>query len=94
MLEEILGAGPMASFVSQAKAAALVSGDFVSQAAIPDVLKNARLTVESAREHRVDATLMNACAALYAATLDLEHAGEDMAAVIAAYRVRTVGLRG
>ena len=94
LLEQILGAGPMASFVSRAKAAALVTGDFTPQAAISDVLKNARLVVESAREHRTTATLMNACAELYVETLALGHGGDDMAAVIAAYRARTAHARG
>jgi 3-hydroxyisobutyrate dehydrogenase len=94
LLEDILGAGPMASFVSRAKAAALVSGDFAPQAAIPDVLKNAQLVVDSAHAHRTDATLMDACAELYAEAFVLGHNGEDMAAVIAAYRARTARLRG
>lgn len=92
LLQGILDAGPMASFVSRAKSAALVSGDFTPQAAIPDVLKNARLVVESAREHRSTATLMDACAQLYAQTLALGHDTEDMAAVISAYRARTADL--
>ncbi|MFC8681959.1 NAD(P)-dependent oxidoreductase [Microbacterium ureisolvens] len=89
VLQQVLDAGPMASFVSRAKAAALVSGDFTPQAAIPDVLKNARLVVASARQRRTAATLMEASAELYAEALALGHAGDDMAAVIAAYRGRT-----
>ncbi|WP_109209758.1 MULTISPECIES: NAD(P)-dependent oxidoreductase [Microbacterium] len=89
VLQQVLDAGPMASFVSRAKADALVSGDFTPQAAIPDVLKNARLVVASARQRRTAATLMEASAELYAEALALGHAGDDMAAVIAAYRGRT-----
>lgn len=89
ILEQILGAGPMASFVSRAKAAALVNGDFTPQAAIPDVLKNARLVVDSARHRGATATLMEKCMDLYAETLMLGHRGDDMAAVISAYRART-----
>lgn len=92
LLQGILDAGPMASFVSRAKSAALVSGDFTAQAAIPDVLKNARLVVGSAREHGTAATLMDACARLYAEALALGHDAEDMAAVVAAYRARTARL--
>lgn len=94
LLQQILDAGPMASFVSRAKAAALVSGDFGPQAAIPDVVKNARLVVDSARDSRTAATLMNACEELYAETLALGHRGADMVSVINAYRARTGQLRG
>jgi len=89
VLAEILGAGPMASFVSRAKANALVTGDFTPQAAIPDVLKNARLVVDAAEERRTAAPLMRESTQLYADALELGHAGDDMAAVIAAYRART-----
>jgi len=93
LLAEILDAGPMASFVSRAKAQALVTGDFSPQAAIPDVLKNANLVVGSAREHVVAATLMEPSAQLYAEALALGHAGDDMAAVVSAYRARTATMR-
>ncbi|WJL94928.1 NAD(P)-dependent oxidoreductase [Microbacterium sp. ET2] len=93
LLEQILGAGPMASFVSRAKAAAIVAGDFAPQAAIPDVAKNARLVVAAARENGTTATLMDACLELYAETQALGHGGDDMAAVITAYRARTAGRR-
>lgn len=93
LLEQILGAGPMASFVSRAKAAAIVTEDFVPQAAIPDVTKNARLVVEAARQNGATATLMDACLALYAEAEGLGHDGDDMAAVITAYRARTAGRR-
>lgn len=93
LLEQILGEGPMASFVSRAKAAALVAERHPPQAAIPDVLKNARLVVDAARQRRQAATLMDASTELYAEALALGHGGEDMAAVIAAYRARTERLR-
>ena len=89
LLEQILGAGPMASFVSRAKAAAIVAGDFAPQAAIPDVAKNARLVVEAARENGNTATLMEACLSLYAEAEGLGHGADDMAAVITAFRART-----
>lgn len=92
-LADILGAGPMASFVSRAKASAIVAGDFSPQAAIPDVLKNAGLVVEAARRRRTAAPLMEDSARLYAEALVLGHADDDMAAVIAAYRARTRRLR-
>jgi 3-hydroxyisobutyrate dehydrogenase len=93
LLEHVLGVGPMASFVSRAKASALTSGDFSPQAAISDVLKNARLVVESARQHGTAATLMDACTELYAETTARGQGSDDMAAVIMAYRARTANLR-
>jgi 3-hydroxyisobutyrate dehydrogenase len=93
LLEEILNAGPMASFVSRAKAAALVSGDFSPQAAIPDVLKNARLVVESAYDRAVAVPLMAECARLYDEADELGRGADDMAAVIHAHRARTALLR-
>lgn len=92
-LSAILDAGPMASFVSRAKARALAAGDFAPQAAIPDVWKNARLVVDAARERAIDGTLMASCAQLYAEASALGHDGDDMAAVIAAYRARTTARR-
>lgn len=94
LLAEILDAGPMASFVSRAKAHALVTADYSPQAAIPDVLKNADLVVAAAREQRIASPLMSDSADLFAETLALGHAADDMAAVIAAYRARTARLRG
>lgn len=93
LLAEILDAGPMASFVSRAKAHALSTGDFSPQAAIPDVLKNANLVVDAARERLVAATLMEPSAQLYAEALALGHGGDDMAAVVSAYRARTAAMR-
>ena len=93
LLAGILETGPMASFVSRTKAAKLVSGDFSPQAAIPDVLKNAMLVVDSARQHRVAATLLDDCARLFAEASELGHTDDDMVAVIAAYRARTTELR-
>jgi 3-hydroxyisobutyrate dehydrogenase len=89
LLADILGAGPMASFVSRAKAKALVNHDFSPQAAIPDVLKNARLVVDAAAERDTASPLMGESAQLYAEALALGHEDEDMAAVIAAFRART-----
>ncbi|WP_261166258.1 NAD(P)-dependent oxidoreductase [Microbacterium sp. Marseille-Q6965] len=93
LLAKILDAGPMASFVSRSKAAALVAGDFAPHAAIADVRKNAELVVGSAREHHVAAPLMATAALLYDEATRLGHGEADMAAVITAYRARTQGGR-
>jgi len=88
-LRAVLDAGPMASAVSRAKAAKLVSADLGVQAAVPDVLKNARLIVEAARRAGAAAPLLEACHGLYEEALALGHEADDMIAVIDAFRART-----
>ncbi len=93
LLEQILGAGPMASAVSRAKAAKLVHEDWTVHAAVPDVLKNSRLVVQEARRSGSASPLMDVCAQLFAETEALGHDRADMAAVVAALRSRTGRLR-
>lgn len=93
LLEQILGAGPMASAVSRAKAAKLVAQDWAVHAAVPDVLKNSRLVVQEARRSANASPLMDACAQLFAETEVLGHDRDDMVAVISALRSRTGRLR-
>jgi 3-hydroxyisobutyrate dehydrogenase len=88
-----LDAGPMASTVSRAKAAKLLTRDFAVQAAILDVLKNNRLIAEQARATGVATPLLDACHALYGETAALGHGGADMAAVLYALEARTIGDR-
>jgi 3-hydroxyisobutyrate dehydrogenase len=88
-LRTILDGGQMASSISRVKTAKLVERDFAAQAAIHDVLKNARLVTEAARDASVAAPLIDLCADLYAETLDLGRSGEDMVAVLAALERRT-----
>lgn len=88
-LARILGAGPMASAVSRAKAEKLRHDEFEVQAAIADVLKNNQLIAAAARQRGIASPLLDAAHALYAETLDLGHAGADMAAVVHALRART-----
>ncbi|GAA5037167.1 3-hydroxyisobutyrate dehydrogenase [Thermocatellispora tengchongensis] len=92
LLAEVLDAGPMASAVSRAKAAKLVTGDFTVAAAIADVLKNTRLIAEAARDAGAASPLIDVCRALYGESVALGHGGADMAAVVAALRAR--GRRG
>ncbi len=91
-LERVLDAGPMASVVSRAKAAKLVSGDSSVQAAAADVLKNTRLITESASSAKVASPLLDVCRALYEQTVELGHGGVDMTAVIRALEARTESL--
>ncbi|XVV17118.1 NAD(P)-dependent oxidoreductase [Actinoplanes sp. CA-131856] len=85
-LRRVLDAGPMASTVSQVKAAKLVDGDFGVQASARDVLMNNELIVGAARTAM---PLLAVCRALYRETVDQGHGHEDMAAVVHAIASRT-----
>jgi 3-hydroxyisobutyrate dehydrogenase len=89
VLEKVLDAGPMASYVSRGKAAMLVAGDFDVQAAIADVWYNNRLIVEAAGAKGLAAPLLKVCDELLAETHALGHGNSDMAAVIHAMTART-----
>jgi 3-hydroxyisobutyrate dehydrogenase len=88
-LAAILDAGPMASSVSRIKAQKLVLRDFDVQAAAADVLKNNQLVADAARAAGIASPLLDACHELYAETVELGHAQEDMASVICAIEART-----
>jgi 3-hydroxyisobutyrate dehydrogenase len=79
---EILDEGPMASSVSKMKLEKLVRGDFGVQAAIDDVLMNARLVENAARKARIASPLLDQSVDLYQATSELGRGVEDMAAVV------------
>lgn len=85
----VLAAGPMASPVSRGKAEKLVARDFAVQAAVFDVLKNNRLVADAARAAGVASPLLDVCHQLFAETVELGHADEDMAAVVRALEART-----
>jgi 3-hydroxyisobutyrate dehydrogenase len=91
-LVAVLDAGPMASDVSRGKAAKLVARDFSVQAAISNVLENARLTAAAARDARVASPLLDVCHALYRETQNLALGGADMIAVIRAIEQRTASV--
>lgn len=78
----ILDAGPMASAVSRVKLAKLVAHDFAPQAAVSDVLKNARLVAAAARQAGIASPLLDESARLYAVAESLGHGRCDMAAVL------------
>lgn len=85
-LSAVLDAGPMASDVSRAKLAKLLSGDVDAQAAVTHVLANCRLAVESTR--RRVTPLMALCHDLYSETVDLGYGTADMVSVIKAIEAR------
>nr|WP_296064436.1 NAD(P)-dependent oxidoreductase [uncultured Actinoplanes sp.] len=89
VLEKVLDAGPMASYVSRGKAAKLTAGDFTVQAAITDVGYNNRLIVEAAKARGLAVPLLEVCDELLAETEALGHGGSDMAAVIHAMAARS-----
>jgi len=78
----VLDGGPMASDVSRGKLAKMLTGDHSPQAAAADVLKNCRLICDAARFAGLELPLAEATRALFAATVDLGHAGADMSAVL------------
>jgi 3-hydroxyisobutyrate dehydrogenase len=86
---DVLEAGPMASNVSRAKAAKLLTGDLAAQAAILDVLKNNRLIAQHATATGVATPLLDACHSLYRETAALGFGDQDMAAVLRAIEART-----
>ncbi|MBM2764999.1 NAD(P)-dependent oxidoreductase [Burkholderia anthina] len=90
---DVLNAGPMASDVSRVKLGKLVASDFDVQAAITDVLKNARLVAESARGIGIASPLLDICHALYGETEQAGYGSSDMVAVIHAIEQRSNDVR-
>ncbi|MDR7268793.1 3-hydroxyisobutyrate dehydrogenase [Pelomonas saccharophila] len=88
LLRAVLDAGPMASAVSRIKLDKLVRRDFGVQAAISDVLMNARLVADAAARAAAATPLLDDSLQLFAATEALGLGREDMAAVICALEAR------
>lgn len=88
VLREVLAAGPMASAVSRGKAQKLVDGDLSAQAAIADVLKNARLAEDAALAVESAHPLISASRELYEEAAAAGLGALDMIGVVAALDVR------
>ncbi|WP_337003287.1 MULTISPECIES: NAD(P)-dependent oxidoreductase [unclassified Microbacterium] len=88
VLRLVLAAGPMASAVSQGKASKLVEGDLTAQAAIADVLKNARLAEDAAQSSGAAHPLITASRELYEEAAAAGLGTSDMIGVIAALDAR------
>jgi 3-hydroxyisobutyrate dehydrogenase len=88
-LVEVLDKGPMASKVSRAKTAKLLTDDFDAQAAARDVLTNNELIAAAARAAGVASPLLDVCLALFTRAVELGHGKEDMIAVVHALRERS-----
>jgi 3-hydroxyisobutyrate dehydrogenase len=85
VLRAVLDAGPMASVVSRGKATKLIEGDLAPQAAIADVLKNARLVEEAAAAVQAAHPLISASRALYEEAVSTGLGAVDMIGVISAF---------
>ncbi len=90
----VLEAGPMASGVARMKLPKLVQRDFSVQASIGDVLMNAQLIADAARQATLSSPLLDAALALFTETNSQGWGHEDMAAVLRALEARTEGLVG
>lgn len=88
----VLDAGPMASAVSRMKLAKLLEHDFSVQAGLPDVLRNAVLIDDAARQAQIAAPLIALCRQLYAEATALTTGHEDMIGVVHAHEARTAAL--
>lgn len=91
VLRDVLAAGPMASVVSRTKASMLVDGDLAAQAAIADVLKNARLVEDAALAAGAAHPLIHASRELLEEATESGLGGVDMIGVIRALDARASG---
>ncbi|TDV53566.1 NAD(P)-dependent oxidoreductase [Actinophytocola oryzae] len=80
---DLIAGGPLDSGYAQAKARAMLKGDFTPAFALGGAAKDALLIQEAAAESGVDTTLVAAMARLFGSAGDPE---DDMAAVIRALR--------
>lgn len=88
VLREVLAAGPMASVVSRGKAQKLTDDDMSAQAAIADVLKNARLAEDAAHTAGSAHPLITASRELYEEAAAAGRGDLDMIGVITALVAR------
>ncbi|MFJ2553095.1 NAD(P)-dependent oxidoreductase [Microbacterium sp. NPDC087591] len=88
VLREVLAAGPMASVVSRGKAQKLTDDDLSAQAAIADVLKNARLSEDAAQVAGSAHPLITASRELYEEAAAAGMGALDMIGVTAAFAAR------
>ncbi len=87
-LAQVISAGPMDSALARTKIRKLRDGDFDVQAAITDVVKNADLIADAARDAQVSAPVINLCADLYHHTAESGWGRLDMVAVVKTYQQR------
>lgn len=85
VLRQVLDRGPMSSTVSRAKSALLFEHRFPAQAAVRDVLYNAKLIRDAAQTMHASTPLMDASALLLQRASDLGLGESDMAAVVRSF---------
>lgn len=84
-LDTIAGGGTDSPY-AQLKGKAMIDGEFAPAFGLAGAVKDAELIVEALREAGDDPSLMQAVHRLMSAAADAGHAGEDMAAVVHAFR--------
>lgn len=84
-LDAIRGGGTDSPY-AQLKGKAMITGDFAPAFGLAGAVKDAQLIVEALRQARDDPSLMRAVHDLMSVAADAGHAGEDMAAVVHAFR--------
>lgn len=92
-LAAVIGEGPLGSGVARAKLAKMIGRDFTPQAAIRDVVKNARLIGESAAAAGADAPLLAVSRGRFELASAMGSDELDMAAVLTTYERRGAPLR-
>lgn len=88
LFSEVIGSGPLGSSVARTKLDKIARGDFSPQAAIADVVKNARLVEALAKEVRAQAPLLEESRLRFETVADAGLGGLDMAAILASYEPR------
>lgn len=84
-LDAIRGGGTDSPY-AQLKGKAMITGDFAPAFGLAGAVKDAQLIVEALRQAGDDPSLMRAVHDLMSVAADAGHAGEDMAAVVHAFR--------
>lgn len=87
---EVIGSGTLGSAVARAKLDRIVRGDFSPQAAIADVVKNARLVEALAAEVFADIPLLQESRMRFETVAASGLGGLDMAAILASYEPQCV----
>jgi 3-hydroxyisobutyrate dehydrogenase len=88
-----IDAGPMASDVTRVKLPKLIERDFAVQAAMADALNSCRLIADAARAANVSSPLLDLARELYSEGVAIGQGRLDMAAVLYAIEMRTIGAR-
>lgn len=84
--QSIITKGPLGSPVASAKLDKMVRHDFSAQAAIDDVVKNARLVAQAAAQVASESPLIQECLSRFEAVARRGGEALDMAAILLAYR--------